>query len=434
MKNMLLRRHKFEDGHATMADVDKYRSEAVLGTAPPVFRARFGPCSIKVARFCGAHAPAFSIVYEIVSIDEKVQQDLHACIPNELIPRADDTVETLFARLSESDYFDVMPVLQGGNGGKKGSKKRVDLNDTDYSMPRRKTWSVLVRGEHFDADHDRVRTMYLYSSSQLEPKDWQTEPMPMPVFIFGVHIFHGLRNHGMLSPASMHSPPNACQVLFYYGAFVPHLSRHKDNFTVREFLEVMRHCFMPQPEGLHEGDVREPRVDVEKLVADAKRKIASGECAGTPQSGSANSQLIGSDVLVYSMGNVDMDFRLCFPPKGDRLEASLREYDITPSYTFPLGPGTVFVFRGLDDFLFAHETSMDYQIDWYPKVNPSRNPQHFYRIAFVYRWLELQRDFFAETDCMKVPREMRDRQKEKEAAERRGKAKRKSDELRGPFP
>jgi hypothetical protein len=75
------------------------------------------------------------------------------CVPAEVLPRADDTVESLVARLAASPFLDDAHVLNGGNG-KRGAhgKKRRRLNATHYPAPRRKTWSVVVHPARTDED------------------------------------------------------------------------------------------------------------------------------------------------------------------------------------------------------------------------------------------------------------------------------------------
>ena len=101
------------------------------------------------------------------------------------------------------------------------------------------------------------------------------------------------------------------------------------------------------------GSMRNP-MDMTKEQYDALLEEAREGSSGTPKGGGANSQLMGSDVLVYSKGNAVMDFRLHFPPSNDPY-TDPREYRVHPLLTFPLGDGTLFVFSSLDDLLFYHD-------------------------------------------------------------------------------
>ena len=83
----------------------------------------------------------------------------------------------------------------------------------------------------------------------------------------------------------------------------------------------------------------------------------------------------------------------------------------------------MFVFRNLDDFLFAHG------VDFY--CTPTdEGPRH--RFGFVFRWLDAKRDFFVETNTVKIPeleRLERKENKRKSKATKRDKERRQS--LRG---
>jgi hypothetical protein len=203
----------------------------------------------------------------------------------------------LLLRVSQCPELDKMLVLQNGS-----SLPRVQLNATDYQQPRRISWSVVVRGAHEDADGDLVITMYTYTFSGTEPANWHARPMPMPIFQLGAHLFHAVRDR--LSASCQHSPPTACQLLCYYTAFLSDIGQHKDNFTLQDLVRAMEAM---KRRGLT------PQQAFEEAVNESK---------GTPSGGDENSQLMGSDVLVYTECNEPMLFELSFPdpenPYGDK--------------------------------------------------------------------------------------------------------------------
>ena len=65
-------------------------------------------------------------------------------------------------------------------------------------------------------------------------------------------------------------------------------------------------------------------------------------------------QAKGTDVLIFTIGTAEMVMGLSFPV--DKLSALDRATYIQPSaLNIPLRPGTLLVFRPLDDLFFCHE-------------------------------------------------------------------------------
>ena len=69
--------------------------------------------------------------------------------------------------------------------------------------------------------------------------------------------------------------------------------------------------------------------------------------------GDANSQVLGSFVLVWTDGDAPMDFKLSFPPPDAR-DTHRGNYLIHPLFTVSLSRGTLYVFSPLDDIFFCH--------------------------------------------------------------------------------
>ena len=133
-----------------------------------------------------ASAPAASVVI-MCAIAPHVVDGALQCVPAELLPRADDTLEDLAARLAASAFLDDAHVLNGVNGrcGRCGQKRRR-LNETCYPAPRRKSWSVVVRPEAPDEDGESVLRLFNYSAYGRTAEDVRSAAMPMPVFELGV--------------------------------------------------------------------------------------------------------------------------------------------------------------------------------------------------------------------------------------------------------
>ena len=150
---------------------------------------------------------------------------------------------------------------------------------------------------------------------------------------------------------------------------------------------------------------------------------AFADAAGTPSGGDSNSQMIGSDVLVFPLGNAPMDFFIAFPdgldPAGDP-----KTYHVRPEFTFPLVGGTLFVFKAVDDLIFRHGAEFRAE---------HRGHVCAWRVALVFRWLQSERDFLVATNTMKPLAQMRQNKEERAEASKRQKANARKDALRGPF-
>ena len=136
------------------------------------------------------------------------------CIPLNLLPKKDDTAETLAERLGSSIFLDDAHPLRGGNGKRKrGQSHRIRLNASTYSAPRRKSWSVVVQGECADVDGDSVVVLYNYNAYGRTAEDVRCAPMPRPVFDLGVQLW--LAAMPFLCDESRSAPPTHCQLLLY---------------------------------------------------------------------------------------------------------------------------------------------------------------------------------------------------------------------------
>ena len=133
---------------------------------------------------------------------------------------------------------------------------------------------------------------------------------------------------------------------------------------------------------------------------------------GSHHGGDANSQVLGSFVLVWNDGDAQMDFKLSFPPPGSP-DANRDEYVVHPLFTASLSRGTLYIFSPKDDVFFCHEAE-------FPKGGQG------YRHAFVFRWLSSARQFYLKTHAMKLSKKLTE-QKEARHAEAVAKKKRERD-------
>ena len=135
-------------------------------------------------------------------------------------------------------------------------------------------------------------------------------------------------------------PPTSCDVLFYYAALKMATGRHRDAFASRELDEYYQN--------------------------------GSNPFATNPYG-----QDKGTDVLISTLGNVEMEMGLSFPET--KLAALNRDsYKQPQELRIPLIPGTLLVYSPLDDLFFCHEVG-------FPAHTTSSTSA--YRVAFVFRWL-----------------------------------------------
>ena len=141
-------------------------------------------------------------------------------------------------------------------------------------------------------------------------------------------------------------PPTSCDVLFYYAALEMATGRHRDAFDACELDEYYK-------------------------------------TGSNPFARNAYAQDKGTDVLIFTLGNADMEMGLSFPEaKRDALDRD--SYTQPAGLRIPLTPGTLLVYSPLDDLFFCHEVS-------FPKKatipEQTTSPPAAYRVAFVFRWL-----------------------------------------------
>ena len=334
-------------------DIDEVEVEELL----------WGPISPAVAKQAGSEFPASSILLR-PGIDPELRARVLAEVPPDVIPTRDDTVDSLVERLSASTFLENSHVQKSGC-----LKRRVRLNETSYSQPRRRSWSVQAAAPHTDDDGDAVSTLMSYTAFGRQAEDWEAHIMPRPVFDLGVELWRVALP--FLTAESRAHPPTACQLLLYYVLFNGRMGRHRDNYNTRQM----------------------------RAVVSGKRSRAS-LVEGTPMGGEANSQAPNSCVLIWTEGDASMTFSLSFPPKNKwgssssstDFQARRDEYVTHPVFSTRLGAGTLLVFTPEDDLYFCHEASFE------------AGERQTHRMAFVFRWLCEERTFRQDTGKMKPKR------------------------------
>jgi len=157
-------------------------------------------------------------------------------------------------------------------------------------------------------------------------------------------------------------PPNSCDVLYYYEGLGMATGRHRDAFSAWE---------------LHEY-------------------YTTGE---NPFAQNQYAQNKGTDVLIFTMGNTEMEMGLSFPEtKAGALDRT--RYRQPSQLRIPLIPSTLLVYSPLDDLFFCHEVA-------FPPNRPSSSPSA-YRVAFVFRWLNESAERMYDLDPANQGRHMPD--------------------------
>lgn len=328
----------------------------------------WGPIAEADARDVGAHSPTATVLLR-PALDQGIRARALAEIPVAMWSLPEDTASSLRDRIAASDFFEDSHVLKGGNG--RGTGRRVRLNATTYPQPRRRSWSVTVKGPHVDEDGDVVQRLLNYTAAGRNPSDWRAARMPRSVFELGATLWNVVLL--LLTPACQRHPPTGCQLLGYYTLFRGRIPRHRDNYTTQHMIDAV-----------------EGRATVASLLE------------GSHHGGDANSQMTGSNVLVWTEGDADMTFALSFFPDGD-VTSNRQNYVIHPTFCCALGSGTLLVFNPTDDLNFCHEAYFE------PGAQGCR-------FAFVFRWLTAERAFFVASDSMKLsPKLAEDEGKRKRA-------------------
>ena len=176
----------------------------------------WGPVMEDVASARGALAPASSVLIRPVGDSqlESAAARAMALFPDDVFPSAEDTADTLAARLGGCDFLDDIHFKKGGHG--KGGATTA-INMSKYRQPRRKTWSVEVdssQDQPPEPEDQASRALFAYTQFGRKPSDWRSSPMPLEVWEFLVLVWRLAKPY--LGAVSRASPPTAVQVMMYY--------------------------------------------------------------------------------------------------------------------------------------------------------------------------------------------------------------------------
>ena len=363
-----------------------------------MYRRVWGDISEETARSFGAVAGCRSaLVRPMPTADlQGILQRVDALLPTSMRPNRHTTPASLAKELEHCEYLDDIHVLKGGCG-KDG--RRVRLNATKYPQPRRVTYSVLAATEDDANDSDSNQRsdsnqptvkLFAYTQHGRDAGDWRCRLMPDPICDLMIYLHKFALGAGLLSGWCKERLPTACQLMCYYTAFQSKVTRHRDNWCTEDLVQHLEHG---------------------TTSTDIFRKLE-----GHTASIDTNSQMVGSDVMIWTMGNTPMRLTLSFPNPNNRY-GNRDTYIMHPKFMVPCSHGTLFVFAAVDDLFFCHEACFEQAI-----LECFGNGG--YRFAYVFRWLKSAREFYTNPEkkfAMKVPEALQQRYEERHKLKRKQK-------------
>jgi hypothetical protein len=219
----------------------------------------------------------------------------------------------------------------------------IRLNESMHPQPRRTTYSVTINEPRWSPLHFcMIQDLYTYGHAGRPPHDWRSRPIPVELYEFGEYLWKRL--YSRLSPVSQCCPPTAVQVLHYSEKFDAKMAPHKDN-GIREDVNGLQ-----------------SRMSTDPIL---------------------NSQIVGSSVITYSIGDA-MEFGLL---KGDAgYRSSQKNHKWVPEGTVTLEDGSAFVLDPQDDENYMHAAKF--------KKGGKGTPKDRIRSVLVFRWLSCRASFY----------------------------------------
>lgn len=316
----------------------------------------------------------------VPEFSRELMKAVYCAMPEEIRVRPTDSIATLVRRLSQSHFLDDMRVQRKGRGGEVTER----LNATTMAQPRRVTMSVRVSPTFGTEDDEEVHYLFDYMNFKRREVDKQCRPMPSAIFDLGVACW--MAAYDYLTPTSKQCPFTHCQLLVYYECFNGRMGQHRDNANSRLMSNI-----------------------VNGITTELETPLVGHE-----------SQWVGSNVVVFSLGTGIMQFLLRYP-HADNIHESRSDYVIHERFRIPLGPGTLFVLDPWDDVYFTHEAYFDVEYD---EVGEST-----WREAYVFRhvcslglfhtFAEEHKLYMSEEVCTKIRTRKRARASAKANSRRR---------------
>jgi hypothetical protein len=278
-------------------------------------------------------------------------------LDKKLFPLATDEKKSVVARISKSKYLDDIVVYY---------PQYSVLNESLTShQPKRRSEGIVKKSVHTfqgidgEGQGKRIISLPNYTSYGRYQDNWQGRPMKLSTFIASLISWRACWIY--LTEVSRKSPPTHCQMLFYYGALKSKMGHHRDNFNVQFIKDIL--------------SGKDVKMD------------------GHPSGGGENSQIVGSNVLVLTMGNKPMKFSFRFPSFGN-LKGNRKTYITSPKHQFTCGKLTISVLDPIDDIVMTHGANFVY--------NTREDKNDWLRIGYCFRWLQSFRDFYEDSCTLRL--------------------------------
>ena len=337
-------------------------TNASVASVPIPHEVVWGPISKEEADACGAPAPCSAVLLSPLrtATAVTVMESVMAAFPQDVLPLATDTQETLVARLAASSFLDDGLVRQGGN-----QSHFIRLNKTNYAQARTVSWAEGAPPGPVEWDEGGASQPFLLpfyrNPTRLTEDHAICSPWPAPVQ--ALRDFCHQLAYPYLGPLSRANKQDHVEVKIYYTMFKSKIGKHRDNFTGDQLYQYFS-------TGTHPFD---PASTAER----AKR-----------------GQLQGSDFMIWTMGNAPMVWTVSFPRNRSRhCVRKTAEYVVHPTFQCEVGNGTLLVFPCFSDLFFAHSAE-------FSPVGLQVHPRDGYRLSFVFRNVEHKALFDQDTRVM----------------------------------
>ena len=290
--------------------------------------------------------------WDIFVLDKIVDE-----LDSNLLPKPLDTKEDLISRIATSKYLDDIIIYNPAYS--------VLNEDIQSHQPKRRSEGVVMgsifeyRGRDGEGQGKLVIKLPNYTSYARHPDNWHGRPMKDSTFLAGLICWRAC--WPFLTEISRRCPPTHCQILFYYGAFKSHIGQHRDNSNIQYIKNIVS------------GNIQ-------------KRM---GHASG----GGENSQILGSNVLVLTVGNKPMLFKFKYP-QSTNLTGKRVTYKTNPKHQFTCGNMTISVLDPIDDLIMTHGLTFSYRNE--------DDTNTWYRIGYCFRWLTSFKDFYVDTCTMRL--------------------------------
>jgi hypothetical protein len=297
----------------------------------------------------------------------EILEILESSIPDSLFPVSDSNGMVDECQLRENNkYCSWLDDVR--KHGRFGSENGA----VDNRQPMRRTISVALSEVYDIADPidegermRRVLRMFVYTCRESPAKRWMSRPSTNIEYAAVLVIW--VKCWPYLPIASRQKPPTAWQYCIYQHVLNKYMGEHRDNFVRQDLKDLA------DPKG--DGELNE-----------------RGTWAGVE-----NSQVKGSAVIVYSMGNCPM--RMIFSKLSARDGAYQEKstYEIEPTFCFQFENGWICILDPIDDLLMMHSMTFEGI-----KESTEGNPNEFVRVAMVIRLLQTVREFYVDTSTMRL--------------------------------